>query len=358
MIKIYDTDKLSLILKQLVLSHFEKLGSAIFILRIMENYKIQILEKLKSGKSSQDFIEAYNILISHQNSLDGKKRKLIDEKIFIYLYRNLNRQYIQFTIPKKSGEKREISAPKKQLKYLQKNLSLIISWYYKPNIHCHGFIQGRSIVTNAEIHTNKNFVLNVDLKDFFPSIRTIKVSNYLQRSPFEFSEPLAKIIARIASKEGVLPQGSPLSPILSNICCETMDIDLAKLSERFKLTYSRYADDLTFSGYRSIFDSLFFTELGKIVRRKHNFQIKKSKTRIQTKNKRQEVTGVVVNEKLNVNRTYVRNLRAMINYHKVGKAEKNAVAVIKGKLEFLKMIKGKDRVYRNLLSQYKSTSHE
>jgi retron-type reverse transcriptase len=324
----------------------------------MENYKSQILEKMKSGESIHDFIESYNVLLTFQNSIDGKKRLLLDDKVFNYIFRNLNRQYIQFTIPKKSGEEREICAPKKQLKYLQKNLAVILSWYYKPNIHCQGFVQGRSIVTNAEIHTNKSYVLNVDIKDFFPSIRTARISNCLQHAPFEFSEPMAKIIARIASKEGVLPQGSPMSPILSNICCEQMDSDLAKLAEVFKLTYSRYADDLTFSGYRPIFDSLFFKELGKIVRKKHSFQIKKSKTRVQTKHKRQEVTGIVVNEKLNVNRMYVRNLRALIHHHNMGKAEKNAQAVIRGKLEFLKMIKGKDRVYRNLLSQFKRTPYE
>jgi RNA-directed DNA polymerase len=144
-----------------------------------------------------------------------------------------------------------------------------------------------------------------------------------------------------------------MSPLVSNICCEKLDSDLKDFSIKHKLSYSRYADDITFSGYRRIFNDKFFSELGKIIGRKNNFRIKKTKTRIQKRNNRQEVTGVVVNDKLNVNRTYVRNLRALIHHYKLGKAEKNAQAVIIGKLEFLKMVKGKDKVYRNLLGQFK-----
>jgi RNA-directed DNA polymerase len=324
----------------------------------MKEIKQQIHEKLKKAESINDFIDAYNQIISIKNSIDGKKRIPLDVKVFTYLYRTLNNQYIGFKIPKKTGGEREISAPKKQLKQLQRNISILLDFYYQPNDFTHGFVRERSIVSNAERHTNKNYILNIDLQDFFPSINYFRIYNSLTQLPFEFSELTAKIIARIACKDGTLPQGSPMSPIISNLCCSQLDIDLSKFAKKNKLDYTRYADDITFSGYRPIFDSHFFTELGKIIRRKNNFKIKKSKTRILSINKRQEVTGIVVNDKLNVNRTYIRNLRAQIHYLHSGKAEKNAEAVISGKLEFLKMVKGKDRVYRNLYKQFKTQKNE
>jgi RNA-directed DNA polymerase len=320
----------------------------------MENIQEKIQEKLQKGKTFEDFLEAYNFFLLFLNSKDSKVRKNWEKKSFIYLYRSVNRQYVEFTIPKKSGEERKICAPIKQLKLVQKKISQILELFYVPDENCHGFVKERSIVSNAEIHTNKSYVLNIDLENFFPSIRTNRIIESLVNQPFNFSNEMANIIARIACKEGALPQGSPLSPILSNICCEKLDKDLKEFSVKHKLNYSRYADDITFSGYRRIFNDKFFSELGRIIGKKNQFAIKKTKTRLQTINNRQEVTGVVVNDKLNVNRTYVRNLRALIHHYKIGKAIENAQAIIIGKLEFLKMVKGKDRVYRNLLNKFRN----
>jgi RNA-directed DNA polymerase len=324
----------------------------------MENTKEKIRELLKNGKTFEDFLDAYNSFLMLLNSKDGKTRKNWEKKSFLYLHQTVNRQYIEFTIPKKSGEERKICAPSKQLKLVQKKISEILELFYVPNENCHGFVKERSIVTNAELHTNKTYVLNIDLEDFFPSIKTKRIIDTMVNTPFSFSNEMASIIARFACKNGSLPQGSPLSPIVSNICCEKLDTDLKFFSSKHKLNYSRYADDITFSGYRKIFDKRFFSELGNILGKKHHFRIKKTKTRIQNRNNRQEVTGIVVNDKLNINRTYIRNLRALIHYYKTGKAEKNAFYVISGKLEFLKMIKGKDRVYRNLLIQFKSQKND
>lgn len=324
----------------------------------MENIEEKIKAILQKGKTFDDFLESYNYFLMFQNSKDGKDRKSWEKKSFIYLYRSLNRQYFEFSIPKKSGEERKICAPSKQLKLVQKKIAQILELFYTPNENCHGFVKERSIVSNAEIHTNKTYVLNIDLEDFFPSIKATQIVECLKYEPFNFNNEMANIIARIACKDGGLPQGSPMSPMVSNICCEKLDSDLKDFSVKHKLSYSRYADDITFSGYRRIFNDKFFSDLGKIIGRKHHFRIKKTKTRIQKRNNRQEVTGVVVNDKLNVNRTYVRNLRALIHHYKMGKAEKNAFFVISGKLEFLKMIKGKERVYRNLLTQFKTTKNE
>lgn len=321
----------------------------------MENIEEKIKLILQKGKTFDEFLEAYNYFLLYLNSKDGKERKPWEKKSFIYLYQSLNRQYFEFSILKKTGEERKIYAPSKQLKLVQKKNAQILELFYTPNENCHGFVKERSIVSNAEIHTNKTYVLNLDLENFFPSIKASRIVDCLKNEPFNFNNEMANIIARIACKDGGLPQGSPMSPMVSNICCEKLDLDLKDFSVKHKLSYSRYADDITFSGYRRIFNDKFFSELGTLIGKKHGFTIKKTKTRIQNKSNRQEVTGLVVNDKLNVNRTYVRNLRALIHLYKIGKAEKNAQAVIIGKLEFLKMVKGKDKVYRNLLGQFKKS---
>jgi RNA-directed DNA polymerase len=318
--------------------------------------KEEILLKLRNCHTFEDFTSLCNLFMEGRNIL--VKTKSIELKKFRYLYGTIDSQYTEFFIPKKSGGERQIFAPTKQLKFLQKLISEILSLFYEPSEFCHGFIKGRSIVTNSEIHTNKNFVLNVDIQDFFPSIKYNDVYKILTNEPFLFSEKSSKIISRIATKSGSLPQGSPLSPILSNMCCSKLDLDLRLFATKHKLYYTRYADDITFSGFHGIFDAIFFADLNRQVRKHNRFKLNKTKTRIQTKNKRQEVTGLVVNDKINVNRTYVRNLRAFINHYHKGKAQDNALAVIKGKLEFLKMVKGKERVYRNLHSQLYSTNNE
>ena len=152
----------------------------------------------------------------------------------------------------------------------------------------------------------------------------------------------------------------PIRPlIITNFVCNRLDRKMMGIAKRFGLTYSRYADDITFSGYRPVYDKSFFGELNRIIK-KEDFKLKFSKTRIQSKNSRQEVTGVVVNDKLNVNRKYIRNLRAMIHSYNNDKKVTydgenicdNPKNLILGKLEFLKMIKGKERVYKNLMNRF------
>ena len=137
-----------------------------------------------------------------------------------------------------------------------------------------------------------------------------------------------------------------------------------KTLEKFSLLYKNYKIlnlqnlNLKFEHYKDEFEyneNLVTSSLKLLdqIIKKEGFKRKISKTRIQGRNKRQEVTGITVNEKLNVNRKYIRELRSMIHHYKLGKGHDNAFAVISGKLEFLKMVKGKDRVYKNLLNRFK-----
>lgn len=302
---------------------------------------------------------------------------------FCHPERNI-KEYIKFSVPKKSGGERTINAPTKGLKCIQSCVRILLDALYTPSEPAMGFVQGRSIVDNAKKHLNKNYVYNIDLKDFFPSIKQGRVWKRLQLAPFNFPFEVASLLAGICciktdgiNERGkcvcVLPQGSPVSPLLTNAICDVLDQKLNKLAKKFELTYSRYADDITFSSNHNVFgeDSTFCKELQRIVTQQ-GFEINEKKTRLQKFWQRQEVTGLIVSNKVNTCRKYVRELRQLLymwehygyntaylsfkrhHYERVIPKRKvlfipKLDAVIEGKLNYLKMVKGeKDSVYQNL----------
>lgn len=270
-----------------------------------------------------------------------------------------NRQYHQFEIPKKSGGTRQIIAPVGDLKIIQKVLAHLLAMVSSPDDHAHGFIEKRSVITNAQQHIGKNYVLNLDLKNFFPGIYFHHVVNALQKY---FSRDVSVFIAKLCTwtetgddlPEDVLPQGAPTSPVLSNIVCEAMDARLGGLAKRFGLTYTRYADDMTFSSYHSIYakGSDFWTELHSIIE-DSGFRLNEKKTRLLKKGSRQEVTGITVGERLNVSRKWMKNLRAQVFQYEMYGGSEEEYRSIMGKIAFLKMVRGGDddrscRLYRRI----------
>ena len=376
-------------------------------------------------------------------------------------------RYSEFKIKKKSGTQRSIHAPKEGLKAIQRCLALILQSVYEPHKAAFGFVRNRSIVDNAKLHVGSNYVYNIDLKDFFPSIDQARVWKTLQLKPFNLNkastaepqyirweefkkeylkteEPLkfykgkgrmfsntpygtlyvasnfdlekdkyvllgsnslktktgkslegtlwlvnkipdtsrlhiANIIASLCCtemeverktekgewgkvKRNVLPQGAPTSPVLSNIVCQKLDFLLSGVAKRFGLKYSRYADDITFSSMHNVYQpgSEFLKELHRIIA-EQNFHIKESKTRLQKDGYRKEVTGLLVNEKANVQQRYIKQLRMWLYYWERDGYEKasgfflqqyiadkghvknvkpDMANVISGKLDYLKMVKG------------------
>ena len=297
-------------------------------------------------------------------------------------------RYRKFTIPKKSGGVREIYAPNGNLKWIQLCLNEIFKAVYTPSPYAMGFAEGRSVVDNASKHLHQNYVFNIDLADFFPSIDQARVWKRLQLAPFNFTKKVANIVAGLCSIKSkrkatnetyedcyCLPQGAPTSPILTNAICDTLDRRLAGLAKRFGLRYSRYADDITFSSMHNVYQegSDFRVELERIIV-EQKFSINNKKTRLHHRSKRQEVTGLTVGEKINVTRKYVKDIRAILhiwerhglnaayaNFYPRYKADKghlhkgepNIENVISGKLCYLKMIKGDtDPVYMRLQNQF------
>lgn len=275
---------------------------------------MSFLQSLKSAQSLND--TAY---------LLGYKPKSLS-----YVIYKMPVKYTTFTIPKKTGGFRTISAPVPELKLLQRRLSdgLQSSWdeiNSKKNIKnpvSHGFRKGASILTNASVHRGRRFVFNVDLKDFFDSINFGRVYGFfLKNKDFSLTEDVAKVLAAICCYEGKLPQGSPCSPVISNLIGQILDIRLVKLARHNGCSYSRYADDLTFSTNNRIFPSDIAIHgkdhswevghaLSKIIN-KSGFELNPKKTRMQYCDSRQEVTGLIVNRRTNTPSEYRRQTRAM-----------------------------------------------
>src|SRR5690606_16842311 len=250
---------------------------------------------------------------------------------YFYYQMDIGEHYREFEIAKKSGGTRVIRAPSDQLANLQRKISDLLSRIYSPRSVVKAFRAGQSIKSNAELHTRKSFVLNLDLKDFYHSISFYRIRGLLVSPPYNFSYETASVISHLVTFEGFLPQGAPSSPILSNMICSRMDGQLLRLAKRGRASYTRYADDITFSflgpaeclprGIVKLDASCWHhyfrgVELGEdlidiIVG--NGFSINHAKTRLQSKHQRQIVTGLVVNKKVNVDRKYVRKTSAIIH---------------------------------------------
>lgn len=241
---------------------------------------------------------------------------------YILFKRGVDSYYTEFEIPKKSGEPRRICAPTGDLKGVQRQLADAL-WEHqksiyeelgiKPNIS-HAFEEGKSIITNAKIHRNKRIVINVDLSDFFDSIHIGRVCGFFEKNKhFNLPHEPAITIAQLACYQGKLPQGAPTSPIITNLVCQVLDMHLLSFAKRYRLDYTRYADDITFStndkAFLETWDS-FYAELEKMIR-KAGFSLNEKKTRITYRDSKQVVTGLVVNKKISVDHAYCRKVRAM-----------------------------------------------
>ena len=226
--------------------------------------------------------------------------------------------YYAMRIPKKRGGERIIHAPNEELKAIQKSLNVFLQRLYnlyRPNA-VHGFVkrnkggESRGIISNAKEHVGQAYLLNMDLADFFPNISTKQIKACLCDSPVGMPENLATLIALLCTYEKKLPIGAPTSPVLANMQCYQMDLALMAFCESKNIRYSRYADDLSFSANK-LFDKVSIQELQQLIQ-SFGFNINHKKTRQQYHTSKQVVTGLVVNEKVNVDRRYRKRLRAVL----------------------------------------------
>jgi hypothetical protein len=239
--------------------------------------------------------------------------------------------YTRFTIPKRSGGTRDICAPKSQLRWVQRQVLDKILAKVGTHDAAHGFIAGRSTVTNAEQHKGAAVLVKFDLTDFFPTIHYYRVVGLFTRLGYAVGDArfraddeareVAPTLARLCCYtpepsrwgQGLLPQGAPTSPTISNLVCRRLDARLDGLARGRGGVYTRYADDLTFSFVKDTVD------LGRLrwwvdqVCHQEGFLINQRKFRVIRRSQRQLVTGIVVNDELRVPRDERRRFRAILH---------------------------------------------
>lgn len=338
-------------------------------------------------KSEEELREHFRNLKTRQDV--AELLEISDYQLRYHLYISHKEAYTTFTIPKKSGESRIIHTPVTPLKIIQKKLNQVLRCVYQPKASTHGFAVGRSIITNAKQHLRQRYILNLDIKDFFPSINFGRVRGLYMAFPYHCTKDVATILAQICCYENKLPQGAPTSPIVSNMICASLDSQLQKLAKKYHCIYTRYADDITFSTSKPKFPpqlSYFSDKLEKLVIgdeleqiiEKNGFSINQSKTRLKTRYKRQEVTGITVNERLNVKRKAIRQVRAMLHAwekygleeaqaeflrrfdkHNFHKQQPSFKYIVRGKIEFIGTVRGKDDdIYLKFLRWLKKLAPE
>jgi len=271
--------------------------------------------------------------------------------------------YRRFLVAKKTGGHRLISAPMPRLKRAQE--WLLENILEKVAVHeaAHGFRRGRSIVSGAQPHVGADVVVNLDLEDFFPTVTYRRIKGVFRK--LGYAESLATVFALLTSEPEVdtveldgteyhvarpprfLPQGAPTSPALTNMICRGLDARLAGLASSLGYTYTRYADDLTFSGS----GEEACANVGRLLRRtrfivgEEGFRVHPEKTRILRSGNRQEVTGLTVNDRLGVSRKVLRRFRAtLFQIERDGPAGKrwgngdDVIASIEGFANFVAMV--------------------
>ena len=233
------------------------------------------------------------------------------------------KKYNKFVIKKRNGKARNIFAPCQALKNIQNKIKKGIEKNYHINSVVHGFVKDKSIITNAKTHIKKKYIVNIDLQNFFPTINFGRVRGIFIEY-FKFSNEVSTLIAQLLCFNNELPQGSPCSPLISNIICAPLDKKLYKYAKFNKLDYTRYVDDITFStNLKNCTNKICtLTEEDKLILNpdfeniihEAGFIINDKKLFLNGKNRRQQVTGLVVNEKVNFKKEYINNVRSIL-YH-------------------------------------------
>ena len=283
----------------------------------------------------------------------------LKEMRFYAIHRRAERypHYVAFTLPKRSGGQRLIMAPKRRLKEIQRRLLGLLVRRLPGSDQSHGFRPGSSVKTAAEPHVGKRIVLHLDLQDFFHSVTFARVRGLLIALGYGY--PVATALAVLMTEAPRQPievegtvyhvpvghrrcvQGAPTSPGICNTMALRLDRRLAGLARKFGFAYSRYVDDLIFSGDNPDLVNKLRHLVGQVVR-EEGFEVNRTKTRIFRSGGCQRVTGVVVNEVMGLSRQERRRLRSMIHRLKQGQAagqpDDGRLAYLRGKLAYLAML--------------------
>ena len=334
-----------------------------------------------AGIPQEEFRENYRQL-SSLNELASFLGVAPFQLSYYAFYVDKRNAYKTFTIPRRHGRVRTIDAPVPTLKYIQRLIHESLVRVYGPHPAVHGFRSQRSIITNANNHLGRRFVLNIDLEDFFPSISRKRIYGRLVAAPYSLDTKVANLIAALSTNVYArLPQGSPSSPIIANIVASQLDRDLATLCGSLGCWYTRYADDITISTTRDEFPpglakypnargtgQVIIGDRLTTVIDIQGFRINHRKSRLQSNWTRQMCTGLVVNRNPpSPPRLYVRRLRSLVDHWRrngwqdaaqvlhseenrpLFGERQNLMNHVMGRIGYLKMVRGQnDSVSRRL----------
>ena len=245
--------------------------------------------------------EHFSLLVGRDKTEISKMMALLESNYY-------NRAYIQ----KKNGTQRTLDIPSVNLRIIQKWILDNILNRIKVSEYAMGFCKNKSIVSNASLHIGKKCIINLDVRDFFPSITQNQVFRVFYY--YGYTAEVSHMLARLCTYNGHLPQGAVTSPALSNICCLKLDKRIALLAQKYNATYSRYADDITVSGEYGI--KKIIPIVKKIIE-DEGFTLNEEKTRISYYYQKQEITGIVINDgKLRVPKKYLKRFKQEIYYCK------------------------------------------
>ena len=246
----------------------------------------------------------YRELSSLENDLQIKARTLYS------ISNNLGKHYKKVQIPKRSGGVRKLTIPDNILKFVQRSINDNLLFNMPVSPYASAYRSGVSLTENAKPHVNKDWIVKLDIHKFFDSVMysTVKEKAFPESI---YSEDLRVLLTMLCYYNDSLPQGAPTSPAISNIILYDFDLRVGNLCRKRNIAYTRYCDDMTFSGNGEMPDIVSF--IRDELRKEHLF-LNEAKTVIAKRGMKQEVTGIVVNEKLNIPRDYIRKIRQEVYY--------------------------------------------
>ena len=322
-----------------------------------QQYKIDFTAHALQAGKSQRYIQAcldyaYPLVQKKLPIIfDGEHLSQLVGYHFSYVYSAANAPhhfYRIFTIKKKDGGDRQISAPLPSLKEIQRwildNILLKISC----SKYAKAYQKRSSILKNAKFHKNQRLVLRLDIEHFFPSIKFPKIYDCFRKAGY--SRAVSGLLSKLCLLEDSLPQGAPTSPALSNIIMEEIDARIGGFISKNNIRYTRYADDMTFSG--DFVPGDVISMISKILS-EYGFVLNTKKTKSMYGHKKQSVTGLTVNKKISANAELLQKIRQCAYYieryglqshlHKVKNTSPNYIDRLIGLATFAQSINKQDK---------------
>ena len=333
-------------------------------------YKVTFCKIAKKNGKSEEYCE--ECMIYAQNLWVNKIPIIYTQEhlcallgyLPIYVYAAANspeRFYRQFSIPKKNGGIRIISEPLPNLKEIQKWILKNILYNLKVSAYAKAYIPGKSIKDNVRFHRRQKKVLSLDIKSFYDCLTNWMVFQLFMENGY--NESVAMMLTGLCCLNGSLPQGAPTSAALSNLLMKKFDEIVGKYCKEQEIRYTRYADDMTFSGD---FDEVQVIRFIRKNLKSMGLKLNKTKPRVRKQGQQQEVTGIVVNYKTQVPKTVRKEIRKNMYYiqkygleshlNYIGTERKNYIGHLMGQISYALFINPKDREmkrYKHILEEYK-----